>query len=104
MPAEARRVRARPGGRTGSALHRHGRASGPPAGGARQRSGEPGDPWPAGAGDRRRGNDRKRADRKSVVEGKSVSVRVELGGRRIKKNKRSAERSASKNYTQTKQQ
>src|SRR3546814_19678970 len=33
--------------------------------------------------------ERKRQDRKSVVEGKSVSVRVDLGGRRIikKKNK-----------------
>src|SRR3546814_12880243 len=30
-----------------------------------------------------------RADRKSVVEGKSVSVRVDLGGRRILKKKKS---------------
>src|SRR3546814_14537089 len=35
-----------------------------------------------------RGNaERKRRDRKSVVEGKSVSVRVDLGGRRIMKKK-----------------
>src|SRR3546814_11335716 len=38
---------------------------------------------------RRSGNDRKRTlDRKSVVEGKSVSVRVDLGGRRIIKKKK----------------
>src|SRR3546814_20584651 len=33
-----------------------------------------------------------RADRKSVVEGKSVSVRVDLGGRRIIKTKKKEER------------
>src|SRR3546814_14890213 len=44
----------------------------------------PGLPW-NGA---RRLAPRKRQDRKSVVEGKSVSVRVDFGGRRIIKNKR----------------
>src|SRR3546814_11890099 len=37
--------------------------------------------------DRRPGYPRSRADRKSVVSGKSVSVRVALGGRRIMKKK-----------------
>src|SRR3546814_17911024 len=35
----------------------------------------------------RRGDDPRRADRKSVVEGKSVSVRVDHGGRRTIKKK-----------------
>src|SRR3546814_13737236 len=36
-----------------------------------------------------RGHRRRQADRKSVVKGKSVSVRVDLGGRRIIKKKTS---------------
>src|SRR3546814_1433372 len=38
-----------------------------------------------------RWNPRSRSDRKSVVEGKSVSVRVDLGGRRIIKKKKQHE-------------
>src|SRR3546814_16932642 len=45
-----------------------------------------------GGGDRRRADDAlcavRRQDRKSVVSGKSVSVRVDLGGRRIIKKKK----------------
>src|SRR3546814_18106414 len=37
-------------------------------------------------------------DRKSVVSGKSVSVRVDLGGRRIIKNKNIPEHDSSYNY------
>src|SRR3546814_16556613 len=45
-------------------------------------------------------------DRKSVVEGKSVSVRVDLGGRRIikKKNKEKEENKRSKHRQQKKEQ
>src|SRR3546814_16213953 len=71
-----------------------------PAPGRGQRRPSPPDRrWPstgtartAGRGGRRRGSRgsraRARRDRKSVVEGKSVSVRVDLGGRRIIKKKK----------------
>src|SRR3546814_16533347 len=39
-------------------------------------------------------------DRKSVVEGKSVSVRVDLGGRRIIKKKKKISKKEHKEYTQ----
>src|SRR3546814_18884607 len=39
-----------------------------------------------------------RTDRKSVVEGKSVSVSVDLGGRRINKNTKKNNESKQKNY------
>src|SRR3546814_12317602 len=82
----------------GAGTPRGGRSIRPPRMHARHRRGE----FPARAGRRarRRGRgdarvDLARADRKSVVEGKSVSVRVDLGGRRIIKKK--------KNQTTTKQ-
>src|SRR3546814_17928199 len=66
------------------------------AAGARRRCPGTGDgprPWlPAGGGpaDRRlTGAGRAAPDRKSVVSGKSVSVRVDLGGRRVLKKKKS---------------
>src|SRR3546814_15219556 len=52
-----------------------------------------------GAAPRRRGRrlrrGRRRTDRKSVVSGKSVSVRVDLGGRRIIKKKNNKQGSAT---------
>src|SRR3546814_13980354 len=46
----------------------------------------------AGDDRRRRSDQCRRRDRKSVVQGKSVSVRVDLGGRRIIKKKRDIKR------------
>src|SRR3546814_17811406 len=46
--------------------------------------------------------DRPRADRKSVVSGKSVSVRVDLGGRRIiKKNNNTSRKQIRNKHTKT---
>src|SRR3546814_16077736 len=53
----------------------------------------------AGRGDHRRRRAR-RGDRKSVLKGKSVSVRVDLGGRRIIKTKKKTTASTGKQRTQ----
>src|SRR3546814_14444668 len=56
--------------------------------GSRRRDRAARSPWVSGTWADKEGRAR---DRKSVVEGKSVSVRVDLGGRRIIKNKKSKE-------------
>src|SRR3546814_11936027 len=45
--------------------------------------------------------DHRAGDRKSVVQGKSVSVRVDLGGRRIIKNKQHADRGGTRQWSKT---
>src|SRR3546814_11351148 len=45
------------------------------------------------------GDDQRRLDRKSVVAGKSVSVRVDLGGRRIIKKQKSSNTKDINSYT-----
>src|SRR3546814_17838875 len=67
-----------------------GRGDRVPAAGRRDRHRAGARPAQAGAGQGqgRGGKDRAQADRKSVVSGKSVSVRVDLGGRRIIKKKK----------------
>src|SRR3546814_19104416 len=93
-----------PGGGARRLAHRRGAEPGDREGlarlgaGADQRAArllDPGDRHRAAA-DRAAGAPRRRQDRKSAVEGKSVSDRVDLGGRRIIKKQKEAYKAACK--------